>query len=36
MEKKAVEFLSAEVGKYILRDTGIYTLYVFGIKFNTE
>lgn len=32
MEKKAVEFLSAEVGKYILRDTGIYTLYVLACE----
>ena len=32
MEKKAVEFLSAEVGKYILRDAEVYTLYVLACE----
>lgn len=28
LEKKAVEFLSAEIGKFINRDNGVYTLHV--------
>ena len=28
MEKRAIELLSKEAGKYIIREEGVYTLYV--------
>ena len=32
MERKAVELLNREAGKNIIRDTGVYTLYVLPLE----
>ena len=36
LEKKAIELISAEVGKYILRDKGVYTLHTLAVEPITE
>ena len=36
LERKAVELINREAGKNIVRNTGVYTLYVFKVEQETE